>query len=816
MKYFYLSLLVLIFSSNHLSAQKEGIIQGIAIDKNTQETLIGVTFQVEQMLNIGTVSDSVGKYSLKIPVGSYNIIATSIGYKPLTKFNVVVTTGNSNLINFEMEADQTDLKEVKISVNRSIAVATLETPLSTQKLTAEEIRNNPGANFDISRVVQSLPGVGIPFGSSSNGPRNDIIIRGGSPNENVFYLDGIEIPVLNHFQTQGSSGGPQGILNVNFIEDVQLSTSAFEARYDNPLSSVFQFKQRSGNAERYQGSLRLSGTELAGTYEGPVSKNTTFLVSARKSYIDQFFKLLDIGIRPKYWDFQYKVQTKLDSKTTITAIGLGAIDNFSIGSVNKNTPEQEYLRREAPFLDQWNYTVGFTLKRLVENGYFNISLSRNAFDNNVHQYSDPDNAIATNLTFNTQSRETENKLRFDMNKYFGGWKLSYGAMAQYEQFTNSIFEVVQKESRDAKGNIIQPAINVNYNGGIDFVKYGAFGQISKSFNNDQYGFSFGARTDMNTFTTDGNNPLKTFAPRLSGFYALSDKLKINASIGRYSKIPVYTILGYRDANNNLVNQNADYTLSTHYVVGLEYILRTSTRFTLEAFYKDYSNYPVSVISSTSIANIGSDYNIVGNEAIKTVGGGKTYGVEFFYQQKLIEKIYSVVSMSVLSSEFSGTNGILAPSSWDSRFIFSGLLGRKFKDGWEMGLKYRFATGTPYTPFDESASRTNYYYTGAGTLDYAKLNTLRLGNFQQFDFRLDKFINFRKTTFDLYLDVANAFVLKSPQNPVYHFERTEDGKSFKTTDNKPLNPNGSNAVVYIEPTVNKQALIIPSLGFLWQF
>lgn len=129
MKYFYLSLLVLIFSSNHLSAQKEGIIQGIAIDKNTQETLIGVTFQVEQMLNIGTVSDSVGKYSLKIPVGSYNIIATSIGYKPLTKFNVVVTTGNSNLINFEIEADQTDLKEVKISVNRSIAVATLETPL---------------------------------------------------------------------------------------------------------------------------------------------------------------------------------------------------------------------------------------------------------------------------------------------------------------------------------------------------------------------------------------------------------------------------------------------------------------------------------------------------------------------------------------------------------------------------------------------------------------------------------------------------------------------------------------------------------------
>ncbi len=816
MKKIVLLLKLAFFYSYFILAQKEGVVQGVVINKNNQETLIGVSFVVEQQSNIGTVSDTAGKYSLKIPVGSYNIIATSIGYKPLTKFNVVVTTGNANIINFEMEPDQTNLKEVKISVNRSIAVATLETPLSTQKLTAEEIRNNPGANFDISRVVQSLPGVGIPFGSSSNGPRNDIIIRGGSPNENVFYLDGIEIPVLNHFQTQGSSGGPQGILNVNFIEDVQLSTSAFEARYDNPLSSVFQFKQRSGNAERFQSSLRLSGTELAATFEGPISKNTTFLASARKSYLDFFFKLIDIGIRPNYWDFQYKVQTKLDSKTTITAIGLGAIDNFYIGTTKKNTPEQQYLRREAPFIDQWNYTAGFTLKKLIQNGYFNVSLSRNAFDNNVRQYSDPDNVVADNLTLNTQSRETENKLRFDLNKYYDGWKVNYGAMAQIDQFTNSIFEVVQKETRDAKGNIIQPAINVNYKGGIDFAKYGAFGQVSKSFENEKYGFSFGLRTDMNTFTNNGNNLLKTLAPRLSGFYALNDEFKINASIGRYSKIPVYTILGFRDANNNLVNQNSDYTLSTHYVIGLEYIPRTSTRFTLETFYKDYSNYPLSVLTGTSLANVGSDYNIVGNEAIKTIGGGRTYGLEFFYQQKLIEKIYSVVSMSVLSSEFSGLNGVLAPSSWDSRFIFSGLLGRKFKQGWEIGLKYRFATGTPYTPFDLASSLRDYYYTGIGTLDYSQLNTLRIGNFQQFDFRLDKFINFSKTTIDLYLDVSNAFGLKSPQNPVYHFKRTDDGSAFVTTDGKPLNPNGSNAVLYIEDTVNKQALVIPSIGFLWQF
>ena len=163
------------------------------------------------------------------------------------------------------------LREVVIKANKRTArAATLETPLSVQRLTSEEIKSNPGGNFDISKVIQTLPGVG--GGQQGGSFRNDIIIRGGAPNENVFYLDGIEVPVINHFQTQGSSGGPQGILNVSFIEDVKFSSSAFDARYDNALSSVFQFKQKSGNPNKFQGNFRLSATEAAITIEGPFRK----------------------------------------------------------------------------------------------------------------------------------------------------------------------------------------------------------------------------------------------------------------------------------------------------------------------------------------------------------------------------------------------------------------------------------------------------------------------------------------------------------------------------------------------------------------
>src|SRR5690606_15020659 len=242
------------------------------------------------------------------------------------KFNIVLTSGNTSVINFQLLEETTTLSQVVVVAGPSAAVATIETPLSVQRLSTEEIKSNPGGNFDISKVIQSLPGVGTSTGVS--GVRNDIIIRGGAPNENVYYLDGIEVPVINHFTTQGSAGGPQGILNVSFIEEVTLSTSGFHARYDNALSSVFQFRQKTGNTKRLQGNVRLSGTEVAATFDGPLSPKTTFLLSARRSYLEFLFRLIDLPIRPDYWDFQFKTTTRINPKTTLSFLGIGAIDEF--------------------------------------------------------------------------------------------------------------------------------------------------------------------------------------------------------------------------------------------------------------------------------------------------------------------------------------------------------------------------------------------------------------------------------------------------------------------------------------------------------
>ncbi|GAA4457053.1 TonB-dependent receptor [Nibrella saemangeumensis] len=787
-----------------------GVVTGTVRDKNTQEVLVGVTVQVENT-TLGTITDTDGRYTLSLPVGSVNLKASYVGYQPLIKFNVIVTAGNANEINFELQEENQRLSEVVVKANRAVAaVTTIDTPNSIQRLSSDEIKTNPGGNFDVSRVIQTLPGVG----GSVGGLRNDIVIRGGAPNENVFYLDGIEIPVINHFQTQGGTGGPQGILNVSFIEDVTLSSSSFDARYDNALASVFQFKQREGNPNRLQGNFRLSGTELALTAEGPLTSRTTFLASARRSYLQFFFKLIDLPIRPDYWDFQYKVTHKLNPKTTLTTLGVGAIDNFSFAPTREKTPDKEYAILRNPLIQQWNYTVGVSVRRLIERGYLNVALSRTAFDNSLDRFEDSRQQTESTRTLRLRSRETENKLRFDISQRINGWQLSGGGVVQNVLFDNNLQARVRNQVLRPDGTELFPAITLRSRSNLDFWRYGAFVQANKSFLGKRLGVSAGIRTDMNSLTTDGNNPIKTLSPRLALSYALTDRWNINASVGRYTKIPINTILGFRNEAGQLVNRNAQYIKADHYVAGIEYTPVATTRFTVEGFYKQYSDYPVSLLRGISLANQSTDFTAIGNEPITSTGRGQAYGVEFFFQQKLVKNIFAVASLTFVRSLFAGQNNVLIPSAWDNQVLFSGLLGRKFKRGWEMGLKYRYAGGAPYTPFDLAASQQNFLALGNGVLDVNSLNSLRLKALNQFDFRLDKKWNFRRTTIDVFLDVQNAFVLPTPGYPEFVLARLPENAGFVTTDDQPLRPDGSNGV----PTIisNNDPFVTPTLGFIVEF
>ena len=807
--------IVLFFLMTNLSAQTKGNLSGWVIDKNTQNPIPGVSVKLVNT-PYSAVTDTTGKYSFKaIPTGQYQIKFTSLGSLPLTLFNVIVSTGNETNNTIELIAESVQLTTVQVGTNKkTVRVATLETPLSVQRLTAEEIKSSPGSNFDISKVVQTLPGV---TGSASTGAgfRNDIIVRGGAPNENVFYLDGIEIPVINHFSTQGSAGGPQGILNVSFIDEVKLSSSAFDAKFDNALSSVFEFKQKRGNTDKLQGNLRLGATEFASTFEGPLSKSgkTTFLASARRSYLQFLFKALDLPIRPNFWDFQFKVTHSIDPKTTLTMLGIGAIDEFSFAAPKNSTPQKIYALNASPSINQWSYTVGVSLKKLINKGYWNLAISRNHLNNINEKYENNLAPIKGEKTFDYASNDLGNNIRWDITKSLLGLKWTTGVNLVNVGYDNSTFQLLRFNDIANPAFNNNPTTTISYNAAFNYNKYGAFFQVGKRAFNNRVGISAGVRTDGNNFTSQGNRFLRQISPRIGLSWVLTDQITWNASIGNYFKLAPNTALGFKDKLGNYLNKDADYIQSTHYVTGIEYIPSDATRFTAEVFYKKYNHVPISVDKGTSLSNLGADFNILGNEDISTVGLGRSYGFELFAQQKLTSRFFGVMSYSFFRSAYTNLLGKYIASSWENIHLLSLSGGYKFNKNWELGVKFRYQGGTPYTPYEMNASKLNFATLGVGIFDYSKLNTNRNKPFHSSDFRLDKRYNYKKSTLDFYIDITNWYGAKSVSPPFYIFSYNENG-TFKTSDGLAVKKDGSNAIPSL--TDNNTIFITPTIGFILEF
>jgi hypothetical protein len=770
-----------IFFSTSIIAQpdKTGSLAGTITDTKTGESLIGVTVLLEGT-TLGAVTDLDGFYLIKdIEPKSYSVQINYVGYKPTIKYNVVIRSGGSPDLNVSLEESTTELEGVVVTANPFEKLE--ETPLSIQRLSREEIATYPGGNNDIAKVVQSLPGVS----GSVGGFRNDVIIRGGAPNENVYYLDGIEIPNINHFATQGSAGGPVGLLNVSFFEGVNLSTSSFGAQYDNVLSGVLQFDQRNGNNRNFQSNIRVSSSEAALTLEGPLFKGgeedskTSFIISARRSYLQLLFKAIGLPFLPDYWDYQYKITHKIDDYNDLTFTGVGSIDDFSVNEPDDYDEEQQAILDQIPIIRQWTTSSGLSWKRRFKNtpGYMTTALSTNILNNNFKQYSD--NVNQTGLIFDNNSREQETKLRYNYTRFLDQWTVSAGGVIQNANYSNTTLDV---------------ANGFSYDNGLNFWRYGIHGQASRSYLNDRLDVSLGVRLDGNTFMNTGNEIYRTFSPRGALSYQLdkAGKWSASASIGRYYKIPPYTILGFENNAGALINQDVKYIQSDHYVAGLEWLITPTTRITVEGFYKRYADYPVSQVDSVSLANLGGDFSVLGNEPVSSVGLGRTYGAEFLVQKKFTKNFYGILAYTLFSSEYTGFDqDTYLSSTWDSGTLLTFTGGYKFGKNWEVSARVRYVGRTPYAPVDEQETLDNYPTI---VLDYDRLGQMRLSTFNQTDIRIDKKWNLKGFTLDLFLEFQNALAQSSPSTPSYGLTRDDQGNIIQPRTLKLIDADNSGSVL----------------------
>ncbi len=473
----------------------------------------------------GTTTDIDGNFELlEIEPGLYNFKCSYIGFNTDLKAEIQLTPNKNLRLDFALTENAQIIDEVQVTANTFNK--TEESPTSLRTINASEILRSPGGNRDISKVIANLPGV-----SSSPSFRNDIVIRGGAPNENRFFLDGVEIPNINHFATQGSSGGPVGILNVNFIREVDFYSGAFPANRGNALSSVMELKQIEGSDEDFSASFMVGSSDAGLTINTPLSEKSSLLLSARRSYLQFLFKALQLPFLPTYNDIQLKYTFKPNPKNQFNVIGLAAIDNFTLNpEANEGIDDpqklaqNEYTLNNLPVNEQWNYTLGGTWKRFFDNSNLFVVMSRSHLNNTAVKYEDYADLSSPKI-IDYESQEIENKSRIEYNFRENNIKFNVGLNLEDATYLNSTQRILTSGD-----SIYTKLVETD----LHFIKYGAFAQLSKTYLVDRLVTSIGFRIDGNSFTENTTTP--NFSPRLSLSYNLSGKSSLNANLGRYYNV----------------------------------------------------------------------------------------------------------------------------------------------------------------------------------------------------------------------------------------------------------------------------------------
>lgn len=737
-------------------AQSDGIIRGRVNDVQTNEA-IPFANVVLQGSSIGTTTDFEGNFELVgVAPGLRNIQISFVGYEPKTVFEIEVTPARPAVVNVSLKPSAIEIEEAEVVGTRRPNVA--EAPLSVRSLGTNEIKRNPGGGRDISRAIRTLPGV-----AAIPSFRNDIVIRGGAPNENRFYIDGIEIPNINHFATQGASGGPVGMINVDLVENVDFYAGAFPAARGNALSSVMEFSFKEARTDEWTANMVVGTSDLGLTLEGPTGENSSLIFSMRRSYLQFVFQALGLPFLPIYNDYQFKWTARPDDKNAITVIGLGAYDDFELNlDIADDTAATNYLDQVAILgaLDvqkQWNYTQGVKWDRYCDNGKWTWVASRNMLNNRAYKHLNNDESA--DLLRDYLSQEIENKFRVERKLYSdAGWEGTFGGGYEYVKYNNATSE---RRFNPADGQLTPIA----YETDIKAHKYGAFATANRKLLDERLTLAAGMRLDGSTLAKGLQNPLEQFSPRFSLSYRFAPGWTLNANTGRYFQLPAYTILGFEEDGVRVnANDETRYLANSQVVAGVRWEGgKRNLVASVEGFWKGYDGAPVSTLQGVPLANLGADFGVVGNERVTFDGVGRSYGSELLLQQRLYNGFYGLLAYTFVRSEFQTTNSEFTPSSWDNRHILSVTGGKKFEGGWEIGSRLLFSGGLPYTPVDfGSLSTESWDFYGRPLLDYSLLNTERNKAFHQLDIRIDKKWFFANWSLDVFVEVQNATGAAVPQ------------------------------------------------------
>ena len=734
-----------------LLAQPVHQVKGTVIDKSNRQPLEFINVMIVG-LNKGGVTNAEGKFSIgQVPPGIYRLQASAIGYKTVTTPEYILSTRDLH-IQIEMEENQTELEGV--TVTASPFRRDIESPVSLRIIGLQEIEKSPGANRDISRIVQSYPGVTF----SPIGYRNDLIVRGGSPSENRFYLDGVEIPNINHFSTQGASGGPVGILNADLIREVNFYTGAFPTDKGNALSSVLDFKLRDGDMERNSLKATLGASEVSLASNGHLGKKTSYLVSVRQSYLQFLFDMLGLPFLPTFTDAQFKLKTRFDARNELTVLGLGGIDKMKLNT-KANNEDNEYILSYLPKIQQETFTLGAVYRHYAGAHVQSVVASHSYLNNRNTKYQQNDESDPDHLMLRLRSTEQNTQLRLENSSSFRNWKVTVGTSLDYSQYSNTTFQKVYTDH----------AQTFDYHTYLGIMRWGLFGTVNYTSIDERFTASLGLRADANNYSAAMKDLSDQLSPRLSLSYQLTEHWSLSGNAGLYYQLPPYTALGFKNNKGLYANKYAlRYMQVSQGSVGLNWRKGDTFEVSVEGFYKDYDKIPLSVADGIPLTCKGNDYGVIGNELLTSTAQGRSYGAELLLKWLVAKKLNLASSFTLFKSEYrTDKESEYIASAWDNRFIFNLRGTYNLPRHWSVGMKVSCIGGAPYTPYnaDKSSLVTAWNAQGKPYYDYTRYNEERLPAFTQVDIRIDKTFYLKRCMLGFYIDLQNIAGSKLKQADV---------------------------------------------------
>lgn len=725
-------LLIIVFSFFYkpvFAQELVGEINGIVIDLTTKKAIPYANIVVLGT-NYGAATDENGKYLIKnIPLNTYRLRASVIGYTAQTITDIVLQSNKPVAVNFELLPQAIEINGVTVTEgyfrNDPLELT------STKNFSYEEIRRSPGGFEDVVRALSVLPGV-----AQADAGRNDLVVRGGAPSENLYLVDGLEVPNINHFGTQGATGGPLSYINLDFVKETSFSTGGFPVLYGDKLSSVLKINLREGRKDRLGGKATISASQFGVNAEGPLfNEKSSFMFSARRSYLDFIFKAAGFSFVPEYYDVLTKADYKVDNSNSFSFLFISAFDNVKFFNDNA---DKRYDNSRILGSDQIQYVTGLSYRKLFSNGYMNLSLSRNYTDYDTRQSDTLFNPI-----FKNKSKEEENNLRLDVvQKFSSTLEINYGLTAKLIEFDADILFPTFITSFGDSLPITSLSKKDN------FFKGGSYFNFNLLFFNKLI-TNAGIRADY----FDAIKNKYYFSPRFSASYMLTPLTNINFSTGVYYQFPSYIWL-----IADRLNENLDAVKVNQYILGFDHQLNHDALLKVELFYKNYSNYPTSlirpylVLANTGAGFAGSDDNFssFGLEPLVSKGFGKSRGVELSIQKKISDTpYYGILSLTYSKSDFTALDGIERSGAYDQNWIFNLSGGYKINNYWEASTRFRFASGRPYTPF---------MYNGLQSV--VEYNSRRLVSIHSLDVRVDKRWFFSGWTLITYIDIQNIYNRKN--------------------------------------------------------